>query len=283
VQLAQSGVHLIDLTLGEDPLFHKGNGNGKPGGDGFEPLFRLVEQVKTATGLPVMVSPGVVSEKVLEELKKAGADWYACYQETHNRELFNRLRPGQDYDERFEIKRLAHKYGLLTEEGILVGVGEGPVDIRESLGAIRELDADQARVMSFVPQQGTPMANHDRPDPSMELSTIALMRLEFPRKLIPATLDVEGLGGLKRRLDAGANVVTSIVPPGRGLSGVAQPSLGIDDAGRTAAGVSRVLEECGLQPASLQDYLAWIEWAAPTIENKIFGISSTKSKEEIGE
>jgi methylornithine synthase len=194
-----------------------------------------------------MISPGVVPGQVLERLAKAGAGWYACYQETHNRELFKKLRPGQDFDARLNSKKLARQYGLFVEEGILVGVGETPGDIAGSLEAMRNLEADQVRAMNFVPQENTPMGNHPAPDPLKELLVIALMRLVFPGKRIPATLDVEGLAGLKQRLEAGANVVTSIVPPGQGLVGVARRHLDIDDARRTAAGVLPVLEECGLR------------------------------------
>jgi methylornithine synthase len=121
------------------------------------------------------------------------------------------------------------------------------------------LDADQVRAMNFVPRKGTPMESHPAPDPLQELLIIALMRLVFPDRLIPATLDVEGLAGLKRRLEAGANVVTSIVPPQQGLAGVAQSSLDIDDARRTTASVLPVLETCGLRAAALDEYRTWIE------------------------
>ncbi len=243
VELARSGVHLIDLTMGEDPRFF----NDKE--QSFEPLIRLVKEVKTAAHLPIMVSPGVVPEHVLEKLAKAGADWYACYQETHNRELFKKLRPGQDYDTRFNTKKLARKNGLSIEEGILVGVGETPGDIAETIEVMRTLEADQVRAMNFVPQKNTPMSNYPLPDPMKELLIIALMRLVFPGKLIPATLDVEGLAGLKRRLEAGANVVTSIVPPQQGLAGVAQSFLDIDNAHRTTGSVLHVLKNCGLRSA----------------------------------
>lgn len=241
VDLARSGVHLIDLTMGEDPQFFNDKAHG------LEPFIQLVKKIKAAVNLPIMVSPGVVPEPVLEELAKAGADWFACYQETHNRELFKKLRPGQDYDTRFNTKKLARKYGLLIEEGILVGVGETSKDIANSIEVMRTLDADQVRAMNFVPQKNTPMSNHPPPDPMKESLIIALMRLVFPGKLIPATLDVEGLAGLKRRLEAGANVVTSIVPPQQGLAGVAQSFLDIDNAHRTTDSVLQVIENCGLR------------------------------------
>jgi methylornithine synthase len=251
--MSHSGVHLIDLTMGEDPAFFKGDGSG------FDRLVELVQSVRQAISLPIMVSPGVVPQDLLLRLAHAGADWYACYQETHQKQLFEQLRPGQDFTKRLETKRKAHDFGMLIEEGILCGVGETPNDIAISLVAMQQLDADQIRVMRFVPQPGTPMESRDQADSQEEMKIIAVMRLVFPNRLIPASLDVDGLNGLKQRLNAGANVVTSIVPPGIGLTGVAQHSLDIEDGRRTIASVVSILENCGLRPASKQGYFDWIK------------------------
>ena len=75
------------------------------------------------------------------------------------------------------------------------------------------------------------------------------MRLAMPDRLIPASLDVDGIAGLERRLQAGANVVTSIVPPTVGLAGVSQAELDIDEGYRTVHGVLPHLERLGLRPA----------------------------------
>lgn len=266
-RLADSGVHLIDLTMGEDPVLFNGRG------DGFDRLIDLVESVQQATGLPVMISPGVIPYHILPRLTEAGARWYACYQETHNRSLFNQLRPHQDYDFRLETKRNAHNMGLLIEEGLLCGVGETPRDIAQSITVMQALNADQVRVMNFVPQPGTPMEKRIPPDPQKETMIIAVMRLAFPDRLIPATLDVDGLAGLKRRLDAGANVVTSIIPRGQGLAGVAQPSLDIEAGRRTNACVLEVLETAGLRPATIEEYLAWIK-----IRQKAFAAGNSRGQ-----
>lgn len=252
-RLAESGVHLIDLTMGEDPALYNGDGAG------FDQLSGWVESIQDITGLPVMISPGVIPEDILSRLFKSGATWYACYQETHRRDLFNRLRPGQDFDLRMDTKRCAHELGLLIEEGLLCGVGETAEDTARSIEFMQELDADQIRVMNFVPQPGTPMAARRPPDPLKESVICAVMRLVFPDRLIPASLDVDGLAGLKRRLDAGANVVTSIVPPGEGLAGVAQHSLDIEDGRRTNASVLKVLGKNGLRPATNSEYGNWLK------------------------
>jgi methylornithine synthase len=249
--LAESGVHLIDLTLGEDPQYFQGQG--------FEQFIQMVKAVRQTTDLPVMVSPGVVPGDVLADLARSGVSWYACYQETHNRDLFEKLRPGQDYAVRVENKKLAVKLGLLTEEGLLCGVGESAQDIADSIEAMRCLQISQMRAMTFVPQTGTPMQAWKRPDTQREMLIIAVLRLAFPDRLIPASLDVDGLSGLQSRLEAGANVVTSLVPPGFGLAGVAQNSLDIADARRTTARIIPELDKLGLQPASSENYLTWLE------------------------
>ncbi len=249
--LAESGVHLIDLTMGEDPFYYRKK-------SGFDSLLKLIHKVKKETGLPLMVSPGVVPKDVLVEFATAGVDWYACYHETHNRQLFSYLRPEQDYDSRLSSKIIARRLGILIEEGILTGVGESPSDIAFSMEVLRVLGAHQVRVMSFVPQTGTPMYDRKSPSRMRELMTIAVLRILFPDRLIPASLDVDGLDLFQERLEAGANVITSLIPPRLGLSGVSQPSLGIDEGSRMVRGVAPLLDKMGMEAATNQDYFQWI-------------------------
>ncbi len=263
--LSQEGVHLVDVTMGEDPLLHELH-NGVP-----EKLIQLIKDIRAQTGLPIMVSPGVISDALLKGLAAAGATWYACYQETHNPTLFARLRHGQDYEERLAKKRLAKKMGLLIEEGILCGVGESDEDIADSIEGMRALDADQVRVMKFIPQPGTPMAKQAETDSLRECLIIAVLRLSFPDRLIPASLDVDGLAGLKMRLDAGANVITSLVPPEYGLAGVAHHELDIENANRTMAGIRPILDACHLTAAEGEDYLEWMRTRQETGKQAITG------------
>ena len=250
--MSREGVNLMDLTMGEDPRFQDSK-NGA-----MDALVQLVKDIKAVTELPVMVSPGVVPDETLAMLAAAGVTWYACYQETHNPELFKTLRIGQCFEERLEKKRVAKKLGLLIEDGILAGVGESSSDIAHSIQVMHTLDVDQVRVMKFVPQPGTPMAAHAGETSLRECLVIAVLRLSFPDRLIPASLDVDGLAGLKMRLNAGANVITSLVPPDFGLSGVANSDLDIENANRTMAGIRPVLEDCHLSAAKNIDYLSWV-------------------------
>lgn len=248
--LAKSGVNLIDLTMGEDLSYHQ---------EDFATIYDIIEKIKQNTGLPVMISPGVVEDHYIDKFAELGTEFYALYQETHNRELFSRLRMDQDYDERMHAKLYAKSKGMLIEEGILTGVGESLADIADSILEMGRIGAKQVRVMSFVPQQGIPMETVKKPDSMLELKIIAIMRLMYPGALIPASLDIDGINGLEDRIKAGANLITSIIPPLSGLMGVAQNIMDVDEGGRTVEEASIILRSMGLEPATAKDYRDYLQ------------------------
>ena len=252
-KMAASGVHLIDLTMGEDPLMSSG-------GISSETRFAdIVLTLQSKIDLPLMISPGVLNDESLLSYENAGIDWYACYQETHNRAHYDTLRTGQSFERRLKSKRTAKISGMLVEEGLLLGVGESLDHIAESLLFMKAEGFDQVRAMTYVPQKGVTVAPSGRSGSIQERLTIAVMRLLMPDRLIPASLDVDGLDGLSARLDAGANVVTSIVPADEGLAGVANNSLDIEESRRSMDKILPVLKRCGLEVASHQDYQDWLE------------------------
>ncbi|WP_319200498.1 methylornithine synthase PylB [uncultured Ilyobacter sp.] len=247
-QLKEDGIHLIDLTMGEDKYFI----------DHPEYLVEMVKAVKSATDLPVMISFGVITKELVDMMADSGADWYALYQETHNKELFKKLRKDQSYDERMEIKKYAKSKGILIEEGLLTGVGNKVEDTAHSFEVMKSLGASQIRTMTFVPQEGAPTKEQNETGYLSELLNIAVMRILFPNVLIPASLDVDGLRGLEERLMAGANVVTSIIPPHKGFAGVANSETDIEEGYRTIEGIQETLKKCGLKQADVEDYKAWV-------------------------
>jgi methylornithine synthase len=245
--LKDAGINLVDLTMGEDPIMCA---------DDYGELLDIVETVRDDVNISIMVSPGAIPEDSFEKFRDAGTDWFACYQETYNRGLFSRLRLEQDYDNRLNQKIWAKRAGLLTEDGIMVGLGETLEDRADSIIKMGSLGCEQIRAMTFVPQKGTPMEKVKPTEPIDELVSIAVMRLLYPDRLIPASLDVEGIAGLKTRIDAGANVITSIVPPNMDLAGVAQHELDIDNGHRSVAHVMNLLDELGRKVATNSEYEA---------------------------
>ncbi len=124
---------------------------------------------------------------------------------------------------------------------------------------MKEIGAHQVREMGFQPQPGTPMENYSSPPILDEMKVIALMRITQPDKLIPASYDIDGVKGLQLRLMAGANVVTSLIPPESGLAGVAQSKLNIECGSRTVKGVEPYIEQIGLKFAPRKRYIEWVK------------------------
>lgn len=242
--IKRAGLNLADLTMGEDPYMIC---------NGYEKFIDMVETIRDTVGIPMMASPGAVPKEYFPSLRDAGADIVACYQETYNRGLFADRRLGQDFDFRRNQKVWAMENGMLAEDGMMVGIGETVEDRVQAIREMVSIGADQIRAMSFVPQAGTPMEGAGTVDSVNELLCLATMRLLKHDALIPATLDVEGIAGMRARLDAGANVVTSIISPTSHLAGVAQSSMDIEDGHRCADYVMSMLRSIGREPATMAD------------------------------
>jgi len=251
-KIKEAGINLIDLTMGEDPLVYEKF-------EGWRFIEKTVKAIKDATELPIMVSPGAICRDGIRAFRRVGADWFAVYQETYNRELYHNLRLYQDFDYRVKVKLWAKSEGMLIEDGMLLGVGETERDWVDSIFSMKNIGAHQVREMGFIPQPNTPMENITPPPLLNEMKVVALMRLTNPDKLIPSSFDVDGIKGLQLRLMAGANVVTSLIPPRTGLVGVAQADLGVDSGIRTMDGIKPYMEQLNFRLASQKEYMSWVE------------------------
>lgn len=115
---------------------------------------------------------------------------------------------------------------------------------------------DMVRVMTFLPQKGTPLEGFKDKSNLSELKIISVLRLLFPKRLIPASLDIEGIEGMVQRLNAGANIVTSILPPDSRLEGVANYDRNLKERDRDIKSVIQKLESIGMEPARQADFEA---------------------------
>ena len=252
--LKDAGINLADLTMGEDPRMYA---------DDYRGLLDIISSVRDDVGISIMASPGALPREMFSKVRDAGADWYACYQETYNRQRFESLRLDQSFDDRRNQKTWAREAGLLAEDGMMIGLGEDVTDRAETILEMGRLGCEQVRAMTFVPQEGTPMQFVTPYDSTEELKAIAVMRILYPDKLIPCSLDVEGIAGLKTRIAAGANVITSIVPPNQNLAGVAQHELDIENGNRSVEHVYEMLEEMGYRHATSSEYVSFLDAHRP--------------------
>ncbi|MCQ1537330.1 methylornithine synthase PylB [Methanosarcina sp. KYL-1] len=242
--LKGAGFHMIDLTMGEDPYYY----------DDPDRFVELVRTVKEELGLPIMISPGVMDNATLLKAREKGANFFALYQETYDRDLYEKLRVGQSFEGRVSARRFAKEQGYCIEDGLLTGIGN---DIESTVKSLRGMEAnnpDMVRVMTFLPQEGTPLEGYQEKSKLSELKIIAVLRLMFPKCLIPASLDLEGIDGMVHRLNAGANIVTSILPPDSQLEGVANYDRGLEERDRDIKSVIKRLEIMGMEPAPQADF-----------------------------
>ncbi|WNY27785.1 methylornithine synthase PylB [Methanolapillus ohkumae] len=261
-KLKNEGVHMIDLTMGEDPHFHNHPEN----------LIEFVQIAQEVAGLPVMISPGVVSDDLIQKLAEAGADFFALYQETYQRDLYEKLRVGQSFEGRIQARNAAKAAGMCTEDGILTGFSKSVLntpdfvvdDVKSALYSLREMqksDPDQVRVMTFEPQPGTPLEKTIQAPYLMELKIISVLRFLFPDRFIPASLDVAGIDGMVDRLNAGANVVTSIISADSTLEGVVNfdRDVPLSARKRDAKSVIERLKTMGMRPGTQADFEKYLK------------------------
>lgn len=247
--IKKESIHMVDLTMGEDPYFHN-----YP-----ERFIDVVKTVKEETGLPIMISPGVMDDNTLNRLHESGANFLALYQETHDKELYRKLRVGQSFEERKHAREFARNNGYCVEDGILTGVVNDIDSTIISLRGMQKGNPDMVRVMTFVPQEGTPLELVSQESSLSELKIISVLRLMFPDKLIPASLDLEGIDGMVHRLNAGANVVTSIISSDSSLEGVVNYDRELEERDRDSRSVIKRLRSMGMEPASQDDFNRIIE------------------------
>lgn len=242
--LKGAGFHMIDLTMGEDPFYYEDP----------DRFVELVQIVKEELGLPIMISPGVIDNITLLKAREKGANFLALYQETYDSELYRKLRVGQSFDGRVNARLFAKEQGYCIEDGILTGVGNDIESTLLSLKGMKTNDPDMVRVMTFLPQEGTPLSGFKDESSLSELKIIAILRLMFPKCLIPASLDLGGIDGMVHRLNAGANIVTSILPSDSRLEGVANYDRGLEERDRDIKSVIKRLEIMGMKPAQRAEF-----------------------------
>jgi len=244
--LKGAGFHMIDLTMGEDPYYYEDP----------DRFVELVQIVKEELELPIMISPGVLDNLTLLKAREKGANFYALYQETYDTKLYRKLRVEQPFDGRVKARSFAKEQGYCIEDGILTGVGNDIESTILSLKGMKTNNPDMVRVMTFLPQEGTPLSDFEDKSNLSELKIISILRLMFPECLIPASLDLEGIDGMVSRLNAGANIVTSILPPDSRLEGVANYDRGLEERDRDIKSVIKRLESIGMTPAQQVEFEA---------------------------
>lgn len=200
------GFKTFVLQSGEDPYYTD------------DRICDIVRSIKEAH--PECAVTLSIGEKTKESYKKyydAGADRYLLRHETANEEHYSKLHPASmsgAYRKQclFDLKEIGFQVGC----GIMVGTPHQTVDhIYEDIKFMEELQPHMIGIGPFIPHKDTPFK--DEPEGSVErtLRLLAILRLLFPKVLLPATtaLGTADAMGREKGILAGANVMMPNLSP----------------------------------------------------------------------
>ena len=165
----------------------------------------------------VTLSVGERSDYGYSLLRSAGADRYLLRHETASEEHYSLLHPYQMSPANRKhcllvLKRLGYQVG----SGMMVGSpGQGIDELVADLTFLDSLKPAMIGIGPFIPASGTPFAGECPGNADTVLLLLSLLRLRFPKALIPATTALATLceDGTERGILAGANVVMPNLTP----------------------------------------------------------------------
>ncbi|MCD7898781.1 MAG: [FeFe] hydrogenase H-cluster radical SAM maturase HydE [Bacteroides sp.] len=159
----------------------------------------------------ITLSLGERSKDSYQALYKAGANRYLLRHETANPQHYASLHPANmSPDNRKQCLRNLKQIGFQTGAGMMVGTpGQTLEHLVDDLLFLEEIKPHMIGLGPFIPQQDTPFAHEPSGSVEITLLLISILRLMFPKALIPATTALATLAkdGYERGILAGANVI----------------------------------------------------------------------------
>lgn len=198
VELSNKGLRTIVLQSGEDPYYTG------------EIVADIVKRIKSSTNMAVTLCLGERPDSDYRLWKQAGADRYLLRHETASRELYKRLHPDSDFDNRMRCLRVLRDLGYQVGAGCMVGLpGQTVEHLADDVEFFRDFQPDMAGIGPFIPHPDTPLANCAPGTLQMTLKMVALARIVTRDALLPATTAIGSIEdqGREMALMAGADVV----------------------------------------------------------------------------
>ena len=189
------------------------------GEDAYFSEARLVPIIKKVKALDVAITLSI-GERTKEEykaFKQAGADRFLLRIETTDPDLYAKMHPGMNHNNRMECLRNIKELGYEAGTGCLVGLpGQTVESLADDILFFKELNADMIGIGPFIPNEDTPLKESQGGDFELALKVMAITRLLLLDINIPATTAMETLNpnGRLIALQCGANVVMPNVTEG---------------------------------------------------------------------
>lgn len=191
------GFKTIVLQSGEDDYFSSNL------------MCEIISEIKNL-GVALTLSIGEKSFEDYKAFKDAGADRYLLRIETTDKNLYKKMHPYADFDNRVRCLYDLKKLGYETGTGCLVGLPEQTIEsLADDILFFKELNADMIGIGPFIPHPDTPLKNVNAGSLDLAIKVMAITRILLKDINIPATTAMESLrpDGRLLALQSGANVV----------------------------------------------------------------------------
>ncbi len=165
----------------------------------------------------VTLSLGERSAQSYKRMKEAGADRYLLRHETADTELYKKLHPNNmSFANRkkclFSLKKLGYQVGA----GFMVGAPFQTVEnLVSDLRFLQDLQPQMIGIGPFIPHHETPFADEKQGSLELTLRLLGIIRLMFPKVLLPATTALGTISptGREMGLKTGCNVIMPNLSP----------------------------------------------------------------------
>lgn len=144
-----------------------------------EHVSKAVKRIKDETGIHVCACLGLLNGEQAEKLADAGVDRINHNLNT-SRELYGEICSTHTYDDRLDTLRVVRERGMELCSGLIVGMGESPVDIVGVLDELRELNVESTPVNFLNSIDGTPLENRWDLTPQDCLRALCASRFALP-------------------------------------------------------------------------------------------------------
>lgn len=191
------GYKTIVLQSGEDEYFTT------------EKMVEIIKAIKEFD-VALTLSIGERSFEDYKAFKQAGADRYLIRIETTDKELYKKLHPNMDFNNRIRCLQDLKTLGYEVGTGCLVGLPQQTIEsLADDILFFKEIGADMVGIGPFIPHPNTPLKDEKTGSFTLALKVMALTRILLPDINIPATTAMETLNpnGRILALQSGANVV----------------------------------------------------------------------------
>lgn len=193
----EMGYKTVVLQSGEDEYYSR------------DVLCKVIKGIKDLD-VALTLSVGERSFDDYKAFKDCGADRYLIRIETTDKELYKKMHPNMNFENRVRCLKDLRKLGYEVGTGCLVGLPEQTINsLAEDILFFKEINADMVGIGPFIAHPHTPLKDCPNGDFTLALKVMALTRIMLKNINIPATTAMETLNPNGRiiALQSGANVV----------------------------------------------------------------------------